>query len=329
MSPKSLIFKLLRYSGLPLLFREVLQRNKVSIVMFHDIGPEEATRAFAFLAAKYNVISLEDFLEARRKGSVNHLPPKSLIITLDDGYARNYQLLPVVRNLKIPITIFLCSGLLNTNRHFWFLYKRKEMHPEKLKKLSNVQRLNALETAGFSEEREFEQPHALNKQQVLDMKGHINLQAHTVFHPCLSRCTDREAWKEISDCKQTLEEEYGLRINALAYPNGDYTERDIELVKKADYQCAITVDYGFNTLKTDAFKLKRLSIDDSGDIDALSLKASGVWTFFRTLFGIQRKDGWAQIKEPSISKKLEPLIYFSILITDNLCELSTSLISIS
>jgi len=297
MSPKKLVFKLLRHSGIPFLFREILQRNKVSIVMFHDIEPEAAEKAFAFLARKYNVIGLKDFLEARRKGNSALLPPKSLIITLDDGYSRNYQLLDVVRKLKIPVTIFLCAGLINTNRHFWFLYKKKEMQPETLKKLPNARRLQRLAAAGFVPEREFDYPHSLNRQQVLEMKEWIDFQSHTIFHPCLSRCSDNEAWEEISGSKKILEEEYGLEISTLAFPNGDYSERDIELAKRAGYQCAITVDYGFNTLKTDAFKLKRLSIDDTGDIDGLSLKASGVWTMIRTLFGYQRRDGWAQIEE--------------------------------
>lgn len=297
MSPKKLLFKLLRYSGLPLLFREVFQRNKVTIAMFHDLDPQAAEKAFAFLATKYNVIGLSDFLEARRKGSSYNLPPKSLIITLDDGYFQNYELLPVVRKWRIPVTIFLCAGLLDTNRHFWFLYKKDEMHPEKLKKLPNAQKLEVLAEAGFRPEQEFDYPHSLNRQQVLEMKEWIDFQSHTIFHPCLSKCNNFEAWQEISGSKKILEEEFGLTINTLAYPNGDYSERDIELAKQAGYHCAITVDYGFNTLKTDAFKLKRLSIDDSGDIDALSLKVCGLWTLFRTLSGYQRKDGWAEIQE--------------------------------
>ena len=305
MSPKKLIFRLLRYSGLPLLFREILQRNKVSIAMFHDIAPAAAERAFGFLASRYRIISLEDYLRARQTGTP--LPPKALIITLDDGYSQNYELLPVVRKMQIPITIFLCAGLLGANRHFWFLYKRDEMQPERLKKMPNAQRLQVLADAGFRPDMEFSYPHSLNREQILEMKGHIDLQSHTVFHPCLPKCEDREAWEEIAGAKKILEEEYGLNVHSLAFPNGDYSGRDIEMAKKAGYQCAITVDYGFNTLKSDPYRLKRLSIDDSGDIDALSLKVSGVWTLFRILTGGQRRNRYENLQEKYPAGRLEPI----------------------
>jgi len=294
MSLKKLFIKFLRFSGLPFLFREVFQRNKVTIVMFHDLDPEDARPVFSYLSSKYHLLSLQDYLEARRNGTSHQLPPKSLIITLDDGYARNYELLPVVRELQIPITIFLCAGLLDTRRHFWFLFRQREMNHVSVKDLPNTQRLEVLGERGFRQDREFDEAQSLSRLQIMEMKEDIDLQAHTLYHPFLSKCTDTEAWKEIHDAKDILERDFGLKINAMAFPHGDYTDRDIEMVKRSGYQCAITVDYGSNTRKTDLFRLKRLSIDDSGDIDLLSLKASGVWAFIRILTGTQRRTNWSK-----------------------------------
>ena len=39
---KKLVFKILRYSGLPFLFREIFQRNKITILLFHDISNKTA-----------------------------------------------------------------------------------------------------------------------------------------------------------------------------------------------------------------------------------------------------------------------------------------------
>ena len=297
MSPAKLLYKLLRYSGLPWLVRETLQRDKVTIAMFHDPSPEAAEQAFSWLAKHYNIISLEAFMEARRKGSGKSLPKKAMIITLDDGHIRNYEFMPAVKKLGIPVTIFLCAGLIGTNRHYWFLFKQEQGEKEQLKTLPNALRLERLEQMGFRPDREFSHPQALSREQLEEMKSAIDFQSHTVFHPCLPTCTTREAWEEISRSKQILEEEHGLEVRALAFPNGDYSERDIEMIKRAGYECALTVDFGFNTLKTDAYKLRRMSIDDTGNIDAVSVKASGVWTFFMTLIGKQRKSGWAEIKE--------------------------------
>jgi peptidoglycan/xylan/chitin deacetylase (PgdA/CDA1 family) len=288
MSLRNTVFKLLRYSGLPWLVRETLQRRRVTIAMFHDIAPDLAEQVFGYLAKTYHVIALDDYLAARRAGDASRLPDKALIITLDDGHIRNHTLLPVLENLNLPVTIFLCAGIVDTNRHYWFKYKHSEINTNALKLVPNQIRLAKLAHVGFQPEREFDTPLALTKTQIRDMQARVNFQSHTVFHPCLPTCTDAEARAEIFDSKKILERDFGLRINALAYPNGDYCDRDIDLIKQAGYDCAIAVDFGYNTLKTDLYRLKRLSVDDTDNVDTVCVKVSGVWTLLMWMAGKRR-----------------------------------------
>ena len=88
--------------------------------------------------------------------------------------------------------------------------------------------------------------------------------------------------------QKIFEKDFGLRINALAYPNGDYSDRDIDLIKQAGYDCAIAVDFGYNTLKTDPYRLKRLSVDDTDNVDTVCVKVSGLWTLLMWLAGKRR-----------------------------------------
>ena len=305
---RNLIFKALRYSGLPLLFREIGQRKKVTIVMFHDLAPDTAARSFAYLAKHYNIIGLNDFLEARRQGNASRLPDKALIITLDDGHIRNYELLPVIKKMNIPVTIFLCAGIIDTNRHYWFKFKHPDLFKPAMKQMPTREKLEVLKKAGFWPEKEFPFPLALNKSQIREMSPLVNFQGHTLFHPCLPKCRDEEAAVEIFKSKQVLEQDFSLKINAIAYPNGDYSDRDIELVKKAGYACGITVDYGFNTIETDPYRLKRLSIDDTDSVDAVCVKASGVWTRLLNLVGKRRLVGLMQsVPETAAAAKKEPV----------------------
>jgi hypothetical protein len=92
--------------------------------------------------------------------------------------------------------------------------------------------------------------------------------------------------------------QYGLAINAISYPHGDYSDRDIALCRQAGYDCGITVDFGFNTVNTDRFRLKRLSINDTNDINELIVKASGLWDWVRTILGKNREFGWTDDVEP-------------------------------
>ena len=150
-------------------------------------------------------------------------------------------------------------------------------------KLSNI---------GFDQEKEYDSPQALTKKQIEEMKKHVDFQSHTIFHPCLNKCTDQEAKSEIFHSKETLENEYNLSINAIAYPNGDYSERDISIIKEANYKCAITVDYGFNTLNSDLFRLKRLSVNDSDNLDEVIVKSSGLWAGLRKILRLKQTYGY-------------------------------------
>lgn len=292
---KKLLFKALRYSGLPALFRQLVQKNKVTILLFHDLSPEVAEKTFTYLKRRYNIICLNRFIEAAEKKEPVRIPPKALVLTFDDGHIRNYEMLPIIKKLKVPVTIFLCASLLDTRRHFWFNHLNGSLPAAMLKRLPNQERLRKLSAIGFEQDMEFEKPQALTKQQLAEMQPYINLQSHTMFHPCLPTCDDYEAREEIFNSKQMLLRDFGLDAHVLSYPNGDYSDREIRLARQAGYRCGITVDYGFNTVHSDLFKLKRLSVNDTADLNELSVKASGFWAFFKTWNGKKQAFGFTSI----------------------------------
>lgn len=281
---KRTLVAVLYYSGLPFLLREFVQKRKVTIVVFHDPSIPVTERYFRWLSAHYNIISLDKYLSARQTGDLSKLPPKALIITMDDGHLGNYKLLPLTKQYSIPITIFLCSGIVDTNRHFWFMYEKLPSSSDILKKVTEKTRVKILAESGFDREKEFEHPQALNKKQISEMKQFINFQSHTVFHPCLPQCSDEESQYEIVQSKDQLEKEFNLSVNALAYPNGDYSEREVLLARQAGYTCAALVGHGYNDAATDLFKLRRLSVSDNDDTKLLAIKASGLWSYLKYIF---------------------------------------------
>jgi len=295
---KKLRFKFLRYLGFSKLFRFLFQRDKITILLFHDIDVETAEQTFAYLTKAYNIIDLNTYIEAHITKNSDKIPKNAMIITFDDGHIGNYEILPVIKKYNIPVTIFLCASIIDTNRHFWFSTKITETSKFEIKTKSNKERLQFLEKKGFWQEREFDTPDALSKKQIDEMSKHVNMQSHTCFHPILPKSSNSDAYNEIVESKKILEEDYGFMINTIAYPNGDYSDRDIEIVKKAGYSCAITVDYGFNTLESDLFRLKRVSVNDTKDINELIVKASGVWEFLKSRNGIKQSYGYTEsIKE--------------------------------
>jgi len=269
---------LLSVTLIPLFIREFVQKKKVTIILYHNLKPEQADKHFKILKSKYNIISLKDYIKKRKLGKDN-LPSKSLIITFDDGYKSVYQLKSILKKYKIHVTIFLCSRIVGTNRHFWWDYDIDKNKREYLKNIPDKKRLEILRKLGFEEEKEFEDRQTLSKDEIEEMKNIVDFQSHTMFHPILPNCNTERAYEEISQSKIDLENNYGLKIYALSYPNGNYSEREITIVKEAGYECAVTVDLGFNSKNTDLFRLKRICIDDVADVDELLVTVSGLWDF--------------------------------------------------
>jgi len=280
---RSIVFALIYFSGLPYLIRNLLQNNKCTIILYHDINAEVFEKHFLALKKRYNIISLQDYLNAKRNG--NHIIPKrALIITLDDGHKENYNLLPVVKKFSIPLTIFLCSSIINSNRNYWFKYKDMQSLKEELRNVSAEQMDVILKENGFDWTKEFNIRQSLNREEIENMKSFVDFQSHTKFHLFLQTCTDIRAKNEINGSKEELEKGYGLKINSLSYPNGDFTEREIYIAQQAGFEAGITVDLGFNSLNENPYKLKRICISDDASIYELMVQAAGISKFVKTIF---------------------------------------------
>lgn len=276
----SLVYKILRYSGTAWLWRELLQRKKVTFLLFHDMSAADAERNFTYIKRHYNIINLYDYLSAVKNGT--SLPHKAVVITFDDGHISNYDMLPIIQKLQIPVTIFLCSGIVGTHRHFWFRHNQEVKEKVELfKQMPNGQRLEELKAYGFEQQKEYPDIQALTTKQIEDMKPWVDFQSHTCFHPILPQCDEATAELEIRNSRQQLEDSFRLSVNVLSYPNGDYSARDIRLAKDAGYICGVTVDTGYNDLSSDLFRLKRISAGDAKTATELMVKASGCYALLK------------------------------------------------
>jgi peptidoglycan/xylan/chitin deacetylase (PgdA/CDA1 family) len=277
-------FRLLRLTLIPVLIRHTLQRERVTLLLYHDPAPATLDRHLEILKQLYSIIDLRTYVSALCDGTTSKLPHRALVVTLDDGYRGNRSLLPVLERLGVPVTIFLCASIVGTKRRFWFKHARDVAA---LKRVSDSERLERLARDGFSAYGE--ECEALSNGEIREMSGpHVDFQSHGLSHPILPHCGRAKARAEIFESKDALDTRYGLDIYAFSYPNGDYTEREVRLVREAGYRCGVTVDLGFNTGATDPFRIRRICIADADGIDELLVKCCGLWGAIRRVLDCRR-----------------------------------------
>lgn len=74
---QELITFILRATMVPTLIRELLQRRKVTIILYHRIPASLFERHLKYLSRKYSIISLEEFVEAKKRKGHEKTPSKA------------------------------------------------------------------------------------------------------------------------------------------------------------------------------------------------------------------------------------------------------------
>lgn len=266
---------LVRWSGLALLIRHLVARRRASILLYHDPTPQVLERHLRYLAPRYNFITLDQLVDAIEQGRWNALPDRSLVLTFDDAHRRNAELADVLTRYGVVPTIYACSQIVATDRHFWFL---ETDDPEPLKPLTQSERLAQLESlTAFSPARAYPlDPHALSREQFDRLRSCVDFASHTRFHPVLTTCDDDECATEIIRSKAELEALLGEPCRHFSYPNGDYGPREIAFARQAGYASARSVDIGWNDERTDLFRLRILGTGDTASVNRLAADLTGI-----------------------------------------------------
>ena len=125
------------------------------------------------------------------------------------------------------------------------------------------------------------------------MSKFVDFQSHSSTHPILPYCSDKKSFNEISQSKKQLEKKYNALCYAFAFPNGDYTKREINFLKKAGYNCSLTTNVGFNNLNSERYELKRISAGVGNSFYEAVVKSSGAWAYLNKFIG----NNYSQINE--------------------------------
>jgi peptidoglycan/xylan/chitin deacetylase (PgdA/CDA1 family)/glycosyltransferase involved in cell wall biosynthesis len=225
-----------------------------AILMYHAIGGKGESpsrwvlpatrfeRQLSWLKRRgYNVIGLDEFVRARAEHRLP--PPKSVVLTFDDGYADTVELaLPALERYGFPATVFLVSAA--GGRAHW-------------------DRVG--ETAGRA---------LLTPSSAVGLNGRLHFGAHSRTHPSLPALEPRDVEREVAGSRSELEAALGVPVTVFAYPYGERSPDAEQAVVGAGYLAACGTDPGRNRPSCDLYALRRLEVRGT---DSLLRFALALW----------------------------------------------------
>ncbi|HEY1407014.1 MAG TPA: polysaccharide deacetylase family protein [Spirochaetota bacterium] len=217
---------------------------EVPIILYHNIDGKGAfsitekklREQFDYFRAQgITVVPLADLLD--RLDNPRPYDHRVIVITFDDGYKNMYKkLLPVVKEYRYPVTLFVYTDFVND----------RESH-----------------AIHWDELREMQQ-------------NGIDIQCHTKSHPDLPKLiaedtpqSREQLYKEIYLSRVLLESKLGKPVDLLAFPFGRYDIRTIQISTFAGYRRVFSTDYGSNIVTHNNYCLRRHHIKRDYTISTL------------------------------------------------------------
>lgn len=205
----------------------------IPILTYHNFTEDEGSsykinivefeKQMDYLAThNYSVISLSELLKGLGDGQ---LPPKPIVITIDDGFKSTYALAyPILKKYNFPATLFLYTNFIEKNSYSLTWEEIREM-----------------------------------------IKNNIEMGSHTLSHYNLLKYKKNENYetysarirKEIFLSKEILESKIQGKVKFFAYPYGAYSSTIKDLAIQTGYEGIFNANSMNNTLDADPFSLNR------------------------------------------------------------------------
>ena len=257
-------------------FRRIVTSRNITILLYHKIKPGLFESHILYYKKYYNIVSLRDIHYSIMTNDFEHLPVHSLAITFDDGWKSNYELLHIFRKYKLPVTIFLATGLVNTNRRLWndVIESSEIIENNLLKTWSNSEKdVYLFENYGFFPEKEYRNRSMLNLEEIGEMKHSVDFQSHGVFHPVFIRCSQSELEFELTTSKEWLEKNINSDVYGIAYPYGWTNSKVVTMTHRAGYSLGRTANFPcLNSRTENPLKLKCVGIKSHFSLEDIERK---------------------------------------------------------
>jgi peptidoglycan/xylan/chitin deacetylase (PgdA/CDA1 family) len=274
---------LLRSGALWYARRELSRQSAIVVLALHRVLDDDARRHTAsmpgmivrsgtFEAMTKYVARYYETADplADKPGHGNHR--LRFAFTFDDGWLDNARIaLPVAQRQGIPLTIFVCTRMLNSVAPFWPERVAARMREadarttnpeiesviERLKKAAPAER----ERAARNVRAHLPHDRTLSLRNIEQMRNAgVRFGSHTRTHAILTDLAPESARTELAGSKADLEEALRISCGSLSYPNGNTSPQVLELVREAGFERAFSTERCAWTADCDPLSIPRMCV---------------------------------------------------------------------
>lgn len=273
-----------------------------TIIYFHEIQNKQWFQSIIeSLVKHYHIIGLNQLEEYYYN---NKSIKNTCHITIDDGDISFYKNgFPILKKFNIPVSMYVSPLMATERKNFWFqemrgydALKLREIIAEKYDHnfdhqgmteiknfLKTLQIDDILRIIKLYQQKTATPPKMamnMDEKQLIEVSksGLVDIGAHTLNHPRLINENDEVASYEISESIDKLSNILNSEIKYFVYPNGDYGEREISLLKNKGIKLAFTTERGKLSNQDNPLKIPR-----SGSPVLSSFNNSKAYTFSKCL----------------------------------------------
>jgi peptidoglycan/xylan/chitin deacetylase (PgdA/CDA1 family) len=274
-----------------------------------------------FLHENYHLLSVDKLLGLIETGEP--LPPRSVMVTFDDGYHDFLDTAwPILEQYQIPVIMFLVTSFLSGPRRlFWWDELYQGVYRTRRDQLCLPDgRVFPLAEKGKRWRSFLELKNLLNStarrqvrplmdaiMQALDVEPEsgslmmdwsdvrslhargCHMAAHTRNHVVLSHVSVEEGLQQIRGSQQDIQKELGSALPVFAYPSGhsrDLNDRLIPLLRQEGFKLAMSSLPGMNILPScELLRLRRIGLSTRVSSPEFRLILTGIYHSFCTLRG--------------------------------------------
>lgn len=212
-------------------------------------------------------------------------PKGAVLLTVDDGWQSNEaNVVEVANRYEVPVTIFISTTPAEEGAYWWSYVQKAKLtglirfSKKDLKKIPEEKRLGILQEI---KKQVVTGRDAMTVDQVKSISAspYVTIGCHTQTHPILINCPENQVYEELKISRQKLESWTGKEVAYFAYPNGDFSTREVQMLSALNYRLAFSSRPKYLTpeLLNESFTLPRFGFLEGASMAENICRITGVW----------------------------------------------------